>query len=102
MSNGPTLDNLVKRDERRHIDLPALAFRADGSCVEIILANMSYEGCLLRAGLDFAVGEKIRLVLPRMGEIKALIRWTTADGKAGASFIAEEIAPRERHLPLGL
>jgi hypothetical protein len=92
----------IERKDRRDVDLMALAFRDDGSSVGVRLGNISYDGCQLHGAIDFTVGEKIRLVLPRMGEIKAKVCWSSAEGKAGARFVLEEIVPQERHSRLGL
>ena len=102
MSSAIVIKDWVKRNERRDVDLAALAFRADGTSCNVSLRNMSYDGCLVEADGGFAIGEKVRLVLPRMGEIKAQIRWATAEGKAGARFVLEEIGPQERHSRMGL
>jgi len=97
MSNALTLKELVKRADRHEVDLPALAFRADGTSLGVTLRNMSYNGCLLAAEAAFAVGEKIRIAVPRMGEIRAQVRWASNEGKAGALFVLEEIRPMEPH-----
>ena len=74
----------------------------NGTSVDVRLGNMSYDGCLLSSDHSFAIGEKVRLVLPRMGEIRAQVRWTLAGGKAGARFVLDEIVPEEPHSRLGL
>lgn len=102
MCSGTALESLIKRGDRQEVDLAALAFRADGSSLGVRLRNMSYNGCLLESESAFAIGEKIRIVLPRMGEIKVQIRWTSAEGKSGVRFVAEEIAPQDPHSKFGL
>ena len=97
MSNALTLKELVKRAERHEVDLPALAFRADGTSLGVTLRNMSYNGCLLVADAAFAIGEKLRLAVPLMGEMRAQVRWASNEGRAGACFVLEEIGPYERH-----
>ena len=94
--------NLVKRDERYDVDLPGIAFRADGSSLAITLRNMSYNGCMLVADMALAIGEVVRLAIPRMGEIRAQVRWASDEGKAGARFVLEEIGPDEQHSRMSL
>jgi hypothetical protein len=86
----------VKRAERHEVKLPAIAFRADGTSFAVTLRNMSYNGCLLVADTALAIGEKIRLAVPRMGEIRAQVRWSSNEGKSGARFVLEEIGPDEQ------
>src|SRR5688572_13594881 len=94
MRNETRLDHLVKREDRRDVDVVAVAVRNDGTSQSVRLRNMSYEGCLMEAETGYAIGEKITLALPRMGEIRTQIRWTTADGRAGVRFLGEGIVRR--------
>ncbi len=96
------LDHLVKREDRRDVDVVAVAVRSDGTSQSVRLHNMSYEGCLMEAETGFAIGEKITLALPRMGEIRTQVRWTTADGRAGVRFLAEGIFADGMHARIGL
>ncbi len=96
------LDHLVKREDRRDVDVVAVAVRSDGTSQSVRLRNMSYEGCLMEAETPYAIGEKITLALPRMGEIRTQIRWTTADGRAGLRFLAEGIVADATHARIGL
>ncbi len=102
MGKATAFDDLVKRDVRYDVDLPGLAFREDGSTLCVTLRNMSYNGCMLAADVALAIGEIVRLAIPRMGEIRAQVRWSSDEGKAGARFVLEEIGPEERHARLSL
>jgi len=102
MSIATAFDNLVKRDERYDVDLPGIAFREDGSSLTVTFRNMSYNGCMLVADMALAIGEIVRLAIPRMGEIRAQVRWASDGGKAGARFVLEEIGPDEPHCRLSL
>lgn len=96
------VESWVARSKRHGIDLAALMFRKDGTSRPVKLRNISYDGCLLHADGELAIGEKVTLALPRMGEMKAQIRWTSAAGAAGARFVAEEILANEPHSRVGL
>jgi hypothetical protein len=102
MGNETRLDHLVKREDRRDVDVVAVAVRPDGTSQSVRLRNMSYEGCLMEAETSYSIGEKITLALPRMGEIRTQIRWTTADGRAGVRFLAEGIVADGMHARIGL
>jgi len=97
MCSRIALENLVKRAERHDVELPAVAYRADGTTFGVTLRNMSYNGCLLVADAAFTIGEKLRLAVPLMGEMRAQVRWASNEGRAGACFVLEEIGPYERH-----
>ena len=102
MGIATAFDNLVKRDDRYEVDLPGVAFREDGSSIAITLRNMSYNGCMLVADMALAIGEIVRLAIPRMGERRAQVRWASDGGKAGARFVLEEIGPDEQRCKLSL
>ena len=91
MRSVTLLDGWVERGQRRGVDLAAMAYRSDGSGLPVKLRNISYEGCLLESEAAMAVGERITLALPRMGEIKAQVRWIAEAGKAGAKFVVDEV-----------
>lgn len=83
------LESLNRRAPRRVVEFGAFAERPDGSEAVLTVANLSYEGCQLNSGENFLTGERVKLNLPRRGEILAEIRWS-AEGKAGANFIVND------------
>lgn len=70
------------------------AEREDGSTVELILLDLSYEGCGVETSADLASGEALKLSVMRRGAISARVRWCQ-DGKAGLVFEAEEARSKE-------
>ena len=96
------IDGWVKRNDRRDVDVEAVAYFADGRHRRVRLSNISYDGCQLVADEPPAIGARITLALPHMGEVKAQIRWRSLDGRCGARFILEESAPAERRQRIGL
>ena len=95
MSKMAAIENWVERGLRRGVELAAMAYRHDGSSLSVKLRNISYDGCQLEAESVLSIGEKITLALPRMGEIKAQVRWATADGMAGARFVIDEVLAQQ-------
>lgn len=86
-----------KRNERRPVRAAAVAYLPDGSAVAVRLINISYEGCQLETDGSLPIGSKLKLALPRLGEINAQVRWSL-EGKAGIIFLLEEsIADDRRH-----
>lgn len=87
----------VERRERRPVTLRGFALRDDGSTIEILLLDLSYEGCGIETPLELAPGETLRLSILRRGAIEAKVRWCEG-GKAGLVFESEEPAPKQ-HWP---
>ena len=78
----------VGRKERHPVEIDAVAYRADGTKLPVKLTNFSEQGCRIDAADGFQIGERLSIAVPRMGQMKAKIRWALA-GSAGAQFITE-------------
>ena len=76
------------RKDRHPVEIDATVMRTDGSKEPVKLSNFSDEGCRIEANGDFHIGERLQIAIPRMGHIKAQVRWTMP-GSAGARFVAE-------------
>ncbi|HEX3423453.1 MAG TPA: PilZ domain-containing protein [Sphingomicrobium sp.] len=85
------------RRERRQVSLRALAIRADSSTVEIVLLDLSYEGCGIETPVDLEPGEPIKLSVLHRGVIDAHVRWCEK-GRAGLTFEPEKSA-QKKHWP---
>jgi hypothetical protein len=88
MSPLNLLDPSDRNGPRREVEFGAFAERADGSEAVLTVSNISYDGCEIRSEESFQISERLKLRLPRRGQILAEIRWT-AQGKAGAAFVLE-------------
>lgn len=84
----------VERRERRPVSLVGLAAREDESVIEVLLLDLSYEGCGIETPVPFEAGELLKLSVLRRGVIEARVRWYD-NGKAGLVFEAEE--PKTEH-----
>ena len=87
----------AERRERRQVSLRALAIREDGSTVEILLLDLSYEGCGIETPVDLRAGEAIKLSVLCRGVIDAYVRWCE-NGRAGLTFEPQKDAPK-KHWP---
>jgi len=76
------------RKNRHPVAVDAVIHRTDGTKMSAILTNFSDDGCCIEGANDFRVGERLRIDMPRMGHVKAQIRWSHPDS-AGAKFVAE-------------
>src|SRR5215210_4900568 len=92
MPSGAALSKLtsapVERRERRRVAMIAYALREDGSSVEVMVLDLSYEGCGVETPVAFDPGEPLKLSVLRRGAIDCQVRWC-ADGRAGLVFDAE-------------
>ena len=76
------------RQERHCVEIEAVAYRADGTKIPVRLTNFSERGCRINAVDDLKIGERLSIAVPRMGQLKAKVRWALA-GSAGAQFLTE-------------
>jgi hypothetical protein len=83
-----SVDDWTGRKERHPVEIDAVAYRGDGSKIAVKLANFSESGCRIDSADDLQIGERLSIAVPRMGQMKAKIRWALA-GSAGAQFITE-------------
>jgi PilZ domain len=79
----------VGRKDRPLVKADAVVHRADGSHVPVKVTNISDEGCRIESIEHFGIGEHITIAIPRMGTVKAQIRWSLPDS-AGAKFLSAE------------
>ena len=78
----------IGRKDRYGVEVDAIIYRADGTKASVRLTNLSDGGCRIDSAIDFRVGERLQIALPRMGYIRAQVRWSLP-GCAGAKFLVE-------------
>jgi hypothetical protein len=78
----------VGRKDRHPVVVDAVVHRSDGSKAPARLTNFSDEGCRIEAESEFRIGERLQIAIPRMGHVKAQVRWWLP-GSAGAKFLVE-------------
>lgn len=78
----------VLRKDRYPVQIDAIVHRLDGSKAEVTLTNFSDQGCRIKSGAPFHIGERLSIAIPRMGQIRAQVRWIGA-GTMGARFVTE-------------
>ena len=76
------------RKDRQPVVIDAVVHRNDGSKSPVKLTNFSDEGCRIEADDEFRIGERLQIAIPRMGQVKAQVRWALP-GSAGAKFLVE-------------
>jgi len=78
----------ARRKDRHPVSIDATVHRSDGTKAEVTLTNFSDEGCRIEAAEAFRIGERVQIAIPRMGHVKAQVRWSHP-GSAGAKFLIE-------------
>ncbi|WP_458390249.1 PilZ domain-containing protein [Sphingomonas sp. F9_3S_D5_B_2] len=68
------------------VSVDAIVLREDGARVTVKLTNVSDQGCCLNGDETFRIGEHVSIALPRMGSVRAQIRWALP-GTAGGQFL---------------
>jgi hypothetical protein len=76
------------RKDRHPVVVDAVVHRTDGSKSPARLTNFSDNGCRIESEADFRIGERLQIAIPRMGHVKAQVRWALT-GSAGAKFLVE-------------
>jgi len=89
-------DEPIDRSERRPVTLRAFVMRENGSSSEVLILDLSYEGCGIETPLELWSGEPVKLSVLRRGAIDCRVRWCL-DGKAGLVFEPEQ--PEKMHWP---
>jgi hypothetical protein len=78
----------IGRKDRHPVVVDAVVHRTDGSQSPARLTDFSDDGCRIEADTEFRIGERLKIAIPRMGQVKAQIRWAIS-GSAGAKFVIE-------------
>ena len=85
----------VIRGERRPVSMPGYAALEDGRTTEVLVVDLSYEGCGLQIPIPLVVGQLITLAVLKRKAIPAQVRWY-ANRKAGVIFKAA-VSPSKLH-----
>ena len=78
----------VGRKDRHEVEIDAVVHHTDGSKSPVKLSNFSDEGCRIQSERHFSIGERVRIAIPRMGQVKSQVRWALP-GSAGVRFVPE-------------
>lgn len=76
------------RKARFQVQIDTVVHRNDGSKLRCRVSNVSDQGCRIETDGAFRVGERLRIAVPRMGSVKAQVRWALP-GAAGTRFLTE-------------
>src|SRR6185295_1404942 len=80
------------RAERRSVSMDGHILLAGGVTHDIIVTDLSYEGCGIETAAPLEPGQAVKLSVLRRGAMDAEVRWAK-DGKAGLGFPVKPDAP---------
>ncbi|UUR09351.1 PilZ domain-containing protein [Sphingomonas glaciei] len=76
----------ARAEERRGVEIPAIAYRQDGKRLGVLMSDLSYDGCQLKVHDNIAADEEITLVIFELGaEVLATVKWVR-DETLGVRF----------------
>ncbi|MEO8456085.1 MAG: PilZ domain-containing protein [Sphingomicrobium sp.] len=78
----------VERRERRPVSMRGFAVREGGETIEILLLDLSYEGCGIETPAQLKRGDALKISVLGRGAIDTHVRWCKG-GKAGLNFDTE-------------
>jgi len=87
----------IDRRERRLVSLSAFVVREDGSTIEALILDLSYDGCGIETPAQFRPDEAVKLSVLRRGAIESRVRWCR-NGRAGLIFEPEQPSEK-KHWP---
>ena len=82
----------IKRAPRVDTKIEATLVDSDGNSHDVLVMDISREGCRLETDGTLQIGEKVRLEVPKYGSYPAQIRWALGS-EAGAVFLEPVILP---------
>lgn len=76
------------RRVRFPVEIEAVVHCIDGRKLAARVSNLSDHGCRIESDHDFHIGERLQIAVPRMGNVRAQVRWALP-GVAGTRFLTE-------------
>lgn len=76
----------IKRAPRVDTRFKASLIDSDGGVVQVVVIDLSKEGCRLETDGTLKIGEMVQLQVPKYGTYPAQIRWALGN-EAGAVFL---------------
>lgn len=76
----------IKRAPRVDTRFTTKLTDSDGSTIDVVVIDISREGCRLETDSMLNIGENVRIEVPKHGSFAAQIRWALGN-EAGAVFL---------------
>jgi hypothetical protein len=76
----------IKRAPRVDTRFSTRLMDSDGNTIDVVIIDISREGCRLETNATLRIGEKVQIEVPKHGSFPAQIRWALGK-EAGAVFL---------------
>lgn len=76
----------IKRAPRVDTRFSTRLTDSDGSIIDVVVVDISRDGCRLETDGSLRIGEKVQIEVPKHGSFAAQIRWALGN-EAGAVFM---------------
>jgi hypothetical protein len=76
----------IKRPPRVDTRIKTFLTDSDGNRIEVVVIDISQNGCRLETPAMLRIGEKVQLEVPKYGTFPAQVRWALGN-EAGAVFL---------------
>lgn len=76
----------IKRAPRVDTRFSTKLTDSDGNTIDVVIIDLSREGCRLQTRGELRIGEKVQIEVPKHGSFPAQIRWALGN-EAGAVFL---------------
>lgn len=76
----------IKRSPRVDTQFATSLTDSDGNRIEVVVVDLSREGCRLQTEATLKIGEQVQIDVPKYGTFPAQIRWALGN-EAGAYFL---------------
>ena len=83
---------IIKRAPRVDTNFEASLTDSDGGRLQVVVTDISREGCRLETDGSLKIGEQVEIEVPKYGTFPAQIRWALGN-EAGAVFLQPIILP---------
>jgi hypothetical protein len=88
MQQHQRMPGWIGRRDRVAVEIDGVVRRNDGRKVPVRVSNFSDQGCRIETDDTFHIGERLHIAIPRMGNVRAQVRWALP-GAAGTRFLTE-------------
>jgi hypothetical protein len=76
----------IKRPPRVDTRINTFLTDSDGNRIEVVVIDISQNGCRLETRAMLRIGEKVQIEVPKYGTFPAQVRWALGN-EAGAIFL---------------
>lgn len=92
----PSTEYEPRRAVRETLACPARIWGFTMPPSDVVVVNLSANGCMLQSDMPASIGESLTLELPDLGSLRGVVIWSTG-ARIGLEF--EALIPQDAYLP---